>query len=69
MAERDKLPPRAEQALDRLKYEVAEDVGVDLREGGDLTTREAGQVGGQMVRRLVRRGERALARQRQDEKP
>ena len=63
MPERDtrKTP---EEALDDLKMDVADDVDVPLEENGDngdLTARQLGKVGGQMVRRLVRRGEKALA--------
>lgn len=53
-----------EEALDDLKMDVADDVDVPLEENGDngdLTARQLGKVGGQMVRRLVRRGEEALA--------
>lgn len=53
-----------EEALDDLKMDVADDVDVPLEENGDngdLTARQLGKVGGQMVRRLVRRGEAALA--------
>ncbi len=53
-----------EEALDDLKMDVADDVDVPLEENGDngdLTARQLGKVGGQMVRRLVRRGEEAMA--------
>ena len=53
-----------EEALDDLKMDVADDVDVPLEENGDngdLTARQLGKVGGQMVRRLVRRGEEAIA--------
>jgi len=53
-----------EEALDDLKMDVADDVDVPLEENGDngdLTARQLGKVGGQMVRRLVQRGEEALA--------
>jgi hypothetical protein len=63
MADRDgKKTP--EEALDDLKMDVADDVDVPLEENGDngdLTARQLGKVGGQMVRRLVQRGEEALA--------
>ena len=43
--------PEARDALDRFKMEAASEVGVNLKQGynGDLTSREAGSVGGQMV--------------------
>jgi hypothetical protein len=57
--------PDARRGLDRLKYEVAEDLGLDddiaKRGWGSMTTREVGKIGGNMVRRLVRKAERDLA--------
>ena len=49
------LNPEAKESLDRLKFEVAEEVGVDLKEGynGDITARDAGKIGGGMVRKLI----------------
>lgn len=59
------LLPESERALDRLKYEVAEDLGLDddIQEKGwaNMTTRQVGQIGGNMVRRLIKRAERDLA--------
>jgi hypothetical protein len=59
------LEPRAERELDRLKADVAEDLGldddIDERGWGNMTTREVGKIGGNMVKRLVARGERDLA--------
>lgn len=50
-------------AMQRLKYEVAQDLGLDddiaSRGFANMTTREVGKIGGHMVRRLVRRGARA----------
>jgi len=58
--------PEARRGLDRLKYEVAQDLGladdIQDRGWGDMTTREVGHIGGQMVRRLVRHAEEDLAR-------
>ena len=47
--------PNAREAMDRFKMEAASAVGVNLKEGynGDLTSREAGSVGGQMVRKMI----------------
>ena len=44
--------PQAREAMDRFKMQAAQEVGVDLRNGynGHLTSREAGSVGGQMVK-------------------
>lgn len=46
--------PEARDALDRFKMEAASEVGVNLKQGynGDLTAREAGSVGGQMVKKM-----------------
>lgn len=54
-----------ERATERLKEEVAEDLGLadDLRDPDQLTVREAGKIGGQMVRRLVEEGKQSLARE------
>lgn len=47
--------PQARDALDKFKMEAARDVGVNLKNGynGDLTSKEAGSVGGQMVKKMV----------------
>ena len=49
--------PQAKDALDRFKFEVANEIGVPLKQGynGDLTSRENGSVGGEMVRQMIRR--------------
>ena len=46
--------PEARAAMDKFKMEAASEVGVNLKEGynGDLTSREAGSVGGQMVKHI-----------------
>ena len=50
--------PEAREAMDKFKMEV----GVDLKQGynGDLTSREAGSVGGQMVKKMIEAYERSL---------
>lgn len=50
--------------LDRFKFEVANEIGVDLKEGynGHLTTAQAGSVGGEMVRKMIRRQEEEMSR-------
>ena len=47
--------PEARSAMDKFKMEAASEVGVNLKEGynGDLTSREAGSVGGQMVKKMI----------------
>lgn len=56
------LIPEAREGLNRFKMEAANEVGVNLKEGynGDLTSREAGSVGGQMVKRMVEAYEKGL---------
>ena len=46
--------PEAREAMDKFKMEAASEVGVNLKNGynGDLTSREAGSVGGQMVKNV-----------------
>jgi len=46
---------QAKAALDKFKYEVANELGVNLKQGynGDLTSKEAGSIGGEMVKKLV----------------
>jgi len=48
--------PEAKAAMDRFKTEVASEMGINLKEGynGDLTSREAGSIGGEMVKRMVK---------------
>ena len=47
--------PEAKAALDKFKMQAASEVGVNLKEGynGDITARQAGSVGGQMVKKMV----------------
>ena len=49
------LNPHAREALDRFKMEAANEVGVNLKNGynGDLTSRQAGSIGGQMVKKMI----------------
>ena len=48
-----------EEALDKFKYEVASEVGVNLKQGynGDISAKDAGKIGGQMVRKLIQQAE------------
>ena len=54
--------PQARAAMDKFKMEAASEVGVNLKEGynGDLTSREAGSVGGQMVKKMIESYEKSL---------
>ena len=47
--------PEAREAMDRFKMEAAAEVGVNLKQGynGDLTSKQAGSVGGQMVKKMI----------------
>ena len=58
-----KVVPEATEALNRFKYEVASEVGVNLKEGynGDLSSRDAGRIGGNMVRKLIEQAESNMA--------
>ena len=55
--------PEAKSALDRFKYEVASEIGVPLKDGynGDLTSKQNGSVGGEMVRQMIKRQEQEMA--------
>jgi len=54
--------PEARAAMDKFKMEAASEVGVNLKNGynGDLTSREAGSVGGQMVKKMIESYEKSL---------
>ena len=49
------MVPEAQDAMNRFKMEAANEVGVNLKQGynGDLTSRQAGSVGGQMVKKMI----------------
>ena len=55
MARNGTLVPEAKSKMDSLKTEVASSLNVNLKQGynGDLTSREAGSVGGEMVKRMI----------------
>lgn len=54
-----KVVPEAKEALNKFKYEVASEVGVTLKDGynGHLSSRDAGRIGGNMVKKLIERAE------------
>ncbi len=58
-----KVVPEATEALNKFKYEVASEVGVNLKDGynGDLSSRDAGRIGGNMVKKLIEQAERQMA--------
>ena len=55
MSNNKSLVPEAKEALNKFKMEAATEVGVNLKEGynGDLTAKQAGSVGGQMVKKMI----------------
>ena len=57
--------PEARQALDNMKDELAGELGINLTKGytGDLPSRQAGYIGGYMVKRLIEQAERGMAGQ------
>lgn len=54
--------PQARDAMDKFKMQAANEVGVNLKDGynGDLTSREAGSVGGQMVKKMIEAYEQGM---------
>jgi small acid-soluble spore protein D (minor alpha/beta-type SASP) len=62
MASNKTLVPEAKEALERFKMEAASEVGVNLKQGynGDLTSRQAGSVGGQMVKKMIESYENSI---------
>ena len=63
MSSRNKASiPEAKEALNKFKMEAANEVGVDLKNGynGHLTAREAGSVGGQMVKKMIQQYEKNM---------
>lgn len=57
------LYPQAKEALNRMKFEVASQLGVNLTEGynGNIKAKDAGSVGGNMVRRMIEQVERQMS--------
>jgi len=61
----NQMVPEARGALNNMKYEIARELGVNLKQGynGDLSARENGYVGGYMVKRLIEQAERQMSNQ------
>ncbi len=59
MSKNKVVVPEAKEALNKFKMEAASEVGVNLKQGynGDLTSRQAGSVGGQMVKKMIEKYE------------
>lgn len=62
MASNKSLVPEAKEALSKFKMEAASEVGVTLKDGynGDLTAKQAGSVGGQMVKKMIESYENSI---------
>ena len=62
MSSNKNVVPEARAALDKFKMEAASEVGVNLKQGynGDLTSKEAGSVGGQMVKNMIKSYEQSM---------
>ena len=60
---RQTVVPEARGALDNIKFEIASELGIQLNQGynGDLPSRQAGSIGGYMVKRLIAQAERQMA--------
>ena len=58
-----KVVPEATDALNKFKYEVANDVGVSLKDGynGDISAKDAGRIGGNMVKKMIQQAESQMA--------
>ncbi len=59
MASKKHVVPEAKEAMNRFKMEAASEVGVNLKNGynGDLTSKQAGSIGGQMVKNMIKKYE------------
>ncbi len=57
-----KAVPEAMDSLDRFKYEVASEVGVNLKNGynGNISAKDAGKIGGQMVKKMIEQAENQM---------
>lgn len=62
MASSKNVVPEAKEALNRFKMEAASEVGVNLKQGynGDLTSKQAGSIGGQMVKKMIKSYEESM---------
>ncbi|MDR1263669.1 MAG: alpha/beta-type small acid-soluble spore protein [Oscillospiraceae bacterium] len=59
------MVPEARDALNNMKHEIANELGINLKQGynGDLSSRQAGYIGGYMVKRLIEQAERSISGQ------
>ena len=58
----NKVVPEAKDSLNKFKYEVAAEVGVDLKNGynGNMSAKDAGKIGGNMVRKMIEQAENSM---------
>lgn len=63
MARNKHVVPQAKEAMEKFKMETANEVGVNLKQGynGDLTSKQAGSIGGQMVKKMIENYENGLS--------
>lgn len=54
---------QSKAALGKMKYEVANDLNINLKQGynGDLTSKQAGSIGGEIVKRLIQQAENSMS--------
>ena len=57
--------PEAKEAMNRFKEEVASEIGVNLKQGynGDITAKEAGSIGGEMARQMLKNQEKQMSKE------
>ena len=62
MSNKNSMVPEAREGLNRFKMEAANEVGVTLKQGynGDLTSKQTGSIGGQMVKKMIQQYENSL---------
>ncbi len=60
-----KVVPEAKQALDRMKFEIAGQLGINLQQGynGNISARDAGRIGGNMVKKMIEQQQRQMSGQ------
>ncbi|HOP99285.1 MAG TPA: alpha/beta-type small acid-soluble spore protein [Acetivibrio clariflavus] len=63
MYNNNQVVPGAKNALEKMKYEIASEVGVNLKQGynGDISARDAGRIGGNITKKLIQMAEQQLA--------
>ena len=64
MANRKKLVPEANTAMNNFKYETASEMGLNLKKGynGEMTAKQAGSIGGNMVKKMIQKAQQDMAK-------